>query len=127
MLTQYCRSVLELLLRPDFPGVESLRRQLPLIEGESVDEFGNVVVYLPQGTERATVVDPYPVEASWAKRGRALTLILFVDDGLLSGVEVLRSGYDDEELPPLDEFKFYVRRFKDEEFNKRISPEDMEL
>jgi hypothetical protein len=109
-LSEREREVLDHLLSTDFPGVEALRMQADhvLVEIESdVDPTVNLVV-TGADVPFAEVVDRTPVEA-WSTRDwnsdDFVQVILFVDDGRLSSLELNWYENIPEEFPAPSELR----------------------
>ena len=106
-LTHEERDALGFLLTADFPGVEELRGQAPFAEAVGRCACGCATIGLkvdPTRAGAATVVERVPVSAS-SKSGSE-GLLLFVDDGYLSCLEIY--SIEDETpsvFPPPSDFK----------------------
>ena len=88
-LTPEERDALAFLLTADFPGAEELRAQVPFAEASGRCPCGCATIGLevdPMRAVAATVVERVPVSAS-SKSGSD-GLLLFVDDGYLSCLEI---------------------------------------
>lgn len=94
------RTILDLLLSANFPGVEALRVQAQAVTAE---RDGLIIDLLPpQNSPTAQVVNRTPVQAVVDGDGYDGGLLLFVDDGLLSALEYWWVTEEPPtELPPL--------------------------
>jgi hypothetical protein len=96
--------VLNHLLSVDFPGVEALREQAECVMVKRESGVGPTVDLVVPGADvpRAEVVDRTPVEA-WsthkADSGDFVQVVLFVDDGRLSALELDWYGNLPAEFP----------------------------
>lgn len=91
-LTKNDKALVEFLLRPDFPGVKELRKQLvaTTVLGSVDPESVSLNLHVDQGATASTAPDgPVPGRVwAYAEDGSALgTLLLWVADGFLSAVE----------------------------------------
>lgn len=99
-LTDLERDALELLLSADFPGVQQLRVQAASVTAERAGMIIDLVV--SEAAPLATVLSRTPVQAVVDGDGYDGGLLLFVDEGRLSGLEywwVTEEKLD--ALPPL--------------------------
>ena len=79
------RELLDLLLSADFPGVEELREQAGSVSADGARMVIDLIV--SEDAPRATVVSRTPVQAVVDGDGYDGGLLLFVDQGQLSGLE----------------------------------------
>jgi hypothetical protein len=105
-LTAEERAILDHLLTADFPGAVELRRQAAFAEVVGRCPCGCATIEVEVDTVRspaAEVSDRAPVEA--LGRSQAFDLLLFVDEGYLSSVEIY--GVDDppSTFPPPSSFE----------------------
>lgn len=109
-LTKREREILDYLLTPEISGVEELRRQVdvavarPWVEGSaSID----LAVDQNRAPRSSVVVSP-ALEAQSKDRddpNRLFDLLLWVDDGWLSGIELVEYGDKEPEVfPPPSDF-----------------------
>jgi hypothetical protein len=109
-LTELERAVLDHLLSAEFAGVEALREQVEHVQVER-DAEGSPTIDLVVRNEvapRANVVDRVPVEA-WSKlpydSDDFIQVLLFVDGGLLTSLELVWYKHLPEEFPPPSELR----------------------
>jgi hypothetical protein len=101
------RAALDFLLTADFPGVDELRLQAPAMQVVGRCPCGCATIEFEVDADRApaaVVVPRVPVEASGADK--PFGLLLFVDDGHLSSLEIWST--DDEmwdTFPPPSAFE----------------------
>jgi hypothetical protein len=93
----------ERLLSSPFPGVDSLRQQLPMLEAKT-ENHGDMlaITFAPRsGLAAATVRGRVPVEAEGIDAdGEILHFLLHVRDGVLAEVEIFREdGGEIREFP----------------------------
>lgn len=94
------QAILEWLLSVDFPGVDALRQQARSAAAEPDGLIIDLVV--DPDTTRARVLDRVPVQAVVDGDGFDGGLLLYVDDGRLSGIEYWWvTENPPEEMPPL--------------------------
>jgi hypothetical protein len=95
------KALVEFLLRPDFPGVKELRKQVSAttVLGSAHPESLSMTLSVAQEAKASPCPDgPVPGRVwAYAKDGSALgTLLLWVTDGFLSAVEY---GWVTDEAP----------------------------
>ncbi len=94
------RGVLDGALRLDFPGVAALRRQAVPAQGTRGCDCGcgTIALHVPEQVPEAHVTDRTPADGTVVDADGAAVggLLLFVDDGRLSALEVY--SLDDEVL-----------------------------
>ena len=84
-LTDRERQILDMLLSADFPGVEELRAQAQSVTARREGLIIDLVV--EPGTPKAKVLARVPVQAVVDGDGYDGGLLLYVDEGSLSGLE----------------------------------------
>lgn len=102
-LTDSERSTLDFLLSADFEGVAELRQQAEGVVAVARCPCGCATVNLevPDDLPRASVRSPFPVAAYSKDQGVTGTgLILFVDDGALSSLEIYGYGPETPDIFP---------------------------
>lgn len=104
--TQYEKALLIKLLTSDFPGVETLRKQIADLLVAPLDNDGCISLK-PTVNEKANVKTRVPVTLRATKDSdNPVEILLFVDNGIAAEMEVVRFGPDDDyPLPPLDDFE----------------------
>lgn len=108
-LTEREAEVLGGLLAVDFEGAQELRRQAEVATAIGRCRCGCATIDLAVGKERAKPArvnqSPVPAEGRWAEGG----IILFVEDGWLSGLEIYTWSDDPPRVfPPPNEIEFYL-------------------
>ena len=89
------RDILDFLLTADFPGAGELRLQAPFASAVGRCPCGCATISLDVDrtqAPRAAVVDHAPVHASASSGPEGL--LLFVDDGYLSGLEIYTTDHE---------------------------------
>lgn len=91
------REVLAYLLAVDFPGVEALREQAAVASVTARCPCGCASIDIsvaPNSASHAVTTEPIPVEAQTREDygGETLSLLLFVRDGWMEGLEIVYYG-----------------------------------
>jgi hypothetical protein len=91
------QAVLDRLLREDFPGAETLRKQSQDLQVRRIDRDGSLELRPGEGAPRADVDERVPVEAELKDRdGFMIHVLLHVVDGLMNELDI----YKDNLRPP---------------------------
>jgi hypothetical protein len=90
------KALLDFLLSSDFPGCQELKAQADSVQAVGACDCGCGTIDLAANdpAARATCREPIPVEAY----GAGVDVLLFVQDGLLSCLEIVDHG-DNRPLP----------------------------
>lgn len=98
--------MLDLLLAPEVPGAEALRQQVrdALATAGCTCGCGSIALLPPQGASPAAADQIWPVEAEIRDRdGEPIGgIMLWLDRGLLSSLEVYTWGDDPMPVPAID-------------------------
>ncbi len=104
-LTDSERALLDAFLSHDFRGVEELRTQVGRLRGSSgcTCGCGTLDLHVPDTLPRSSADGPVPVEGTVVSADGQPTggLLLFVEDGRLSGLEVYSLTDDPLPMPDL--------------------------